>query len=87
MAFIAFRTVVASLRHGKSAFFCTVDMLVVTSFRVGNVRNGTKQLTPPYEIASHNLWLALESLSNGVYLVSDSCGIPQADFHHVLTPT
>ena len=41
----------------KSAFFSTVDMLVVTSFRVGNVRNGTKQLTPPYGIAPHKLWL------------------------------
>ena len=41
----------------KRAFFSTVDMLVVASFRVGNVRNGTKHLTPPYEIASHNLWL------------------------------
>ena len=41
----------------KSAYFSTVDMLVVASFRVGNVRNGTKQLNPPYEIASHNLWL------------------------------
>ena len=41
----------------KSVFFSTVNMLVVTSFRVGNVRNGTKHLTPPYEIASHNLWL------------------------------
>ena len=41
----------------KSLFFSPVDMLADASFRVGKGRNGTKQLTPPYDIASHNLWL------------------------------
>ena len=41
----------------KRPFFSTVVMLVVASFRIGNVRIGTKHLTPPYEIASYNLWL------------------------------